>query len=128
MGLTSVGATKYAQATAAGRYRTDVAGTFNGPFDLTNSTSPYDPGANRWGDYTQTVVDPTDDMTMWTFSEYACTTNAWGVRAAQFKAPPPATPALASIPACGATTTITINGTSTNNSEFFDPGAEAGGP
>ncbi|HEY8687848.1 MAG TPA: fibronectin type III domain-containing protein [Chitinophagaceae bacterium] len=130
MGFTSAGPAKYAQAAAAGRYRTDPAASFQSPVDFTNTSSSYNPGANRWGDFTQTVVDPTDDMTMWTFSEYACYTNAWGVRAAQFKAPPPATPVLASTPACGTTTTITINGTSTNNSEFFDPGDDlaAGGP
>lgn len=128
MGFTSAGASKYAQASAAGRYRTDPAGSFQSPSDFTNTSSTYNPGASRWGDYTQTVVDPTDDMTMWTFSEYAPTTDAWGIRAAQFKAPPPATPSLASTPICGATTTVTINGTSTNNSEFFDPGADLGGP
>jgi hypothetical protein len=128
MGFTSAGPAQYAQASAAGRYRTDPAGNFQSPADFTNTTSTYNPGASRWGDYTQTVVDPTDDMTMWTFSEYVPTTNAWGVSAAQFKAPPPATPVLASTPACGTTTAITINGTSTSNSEFFDPGADAGGP
>ena len=128
MGFTSAGPTKYAQASAAGRYRTDPAGSFQAPVDFTTTTSSYNPGASRWGDYTQTVVDPNDDMTMWTFSEYAPTTNAWGVRAAQFKAPPPATPVLSATPACGSTTAITINGTSVNNSEFFDPGADAGGP
>ncbi|HEY8658159.1 MAG TPA: fibronectin type III domain-containing protein [Hanamia sp.] len=128
MGFTSAGAAKYAQAAAAGRYRTDAAGTFQAPADFTTTTSTYNPGASRWGDFTQTVVDPTDDMTMWTFSEYVPTTDAWGVRAAQFKAPPPATPVLATVPVCGTTTTVTINGTSTNNSEFFDPGADTGGP
>jgi hypothetical protein len=128
MGFTSAGPTKYAQASAAGRYRTDPAGSFQAPVDFTNTTSSYNPGASRWGDYTQTVVDPNDDMTMWTFSEYAPATNAWGVRAAQFKAPPPAIPVLSATPACGSTTAITINGTSSNNSEFFDPGADAGGP
>ncbi len=128
MGFTSAGPTQYAQASAAGRYRTDAAGTFQAPANFTNTTSSYSPGANRWGDFTQTVVDPEDDMTMWTFTEYAPTTNAWGVRAGQFKAPAPAAPTLASIPTCGATTTIIINGTSTNNTEFFDPGLDAGGP
>ena len=122
MGFTSAGPAKYAQAGAAGRYRTDPGGNIQAPIDLTTSTSTYNPGANRWGDYTQTVVDPSDDMTMWTFTEYAAATNAWGVRAVEFKAPPPATPVLATTPACGATTTVTINGTSTNLSEFFDPG------
>lgn len=123
MGFTSAGPAKYAQAAAAGRYRTDAPGAFQAPADFTTTSSTYNPGASRWGDFTQTVVDPVDDMTMWTFSEYVPTTNAWGVRAAQFKAPPPATPALASLPVCGATTTVTINGASTNNSEYFDPGA-----
>ena len=128
MGFTSAGASKYAQAAAAQRFRTDAPGTFQPAADFTNTSSTYNPGASRWGDYTQTVVDPTDDMTMWTFSEYVPTTDAWGVRAAQFIAPPPATPSLAAVPACGATTTVTINGASTNNSEFFDPGPDAGGP
>ncbi len=124
MGFTSAGAAKYAQAGAAGRFRTDAVATLQSPVDFTNTTSSYNPGANRWGDYTQTVVDPVDDMTMWTFSEYVPTTNAWGVRSAQFKAPPPATPSLATKP-CYGTTTVTINGTSTNNSEFLDPGSDA---
>ena len=130
MGFTSAGPAKYAQAAAAGRYRTDPAGNFQYAVDFTATGSSYNPGANRWGDYTQTGVDPTDDMTMWTFSEYACTTNAWGVRAAQFKAPPPATPVLSATPACGTTTHITINGSApaNTNAEFFDPGADVGGP
>ncbi len=122
MGFTSAGASKYAQAATAQRFRTDAPATFHSANDFTNTTSTYNPGANRWGDYTQTVVDPTDDMTMWTFSEYVPVNNAWGVRAAQFLAPPPPTPSLSAVPACGAITNIAITGTSTNNSEFFDPG------
>ncbi len=122
MGFTAAGPAKYCQAAVAGRYRTDAIATFNAPADFTTTGSAYNAGANRWGDYTQTVVDPADDMTMWTFSQYAPTTSAWGVRAGQFKAPPPATPSLSAVPACGIST-VTINGTSTNNSEFFDPGA-----
>lgn len=127
MGFTSVGATKYAQAGVAGRYRTNASGTFNAPVDITNTTSTYNAASSRWGDFTQTVVDPSDDMTMWTFTEYAPTADSWGVRAAQLKAPPPPTPILTSTPSCGAAT-ITINGISTNNSEFFDPGNDVGGP
>lgn len=122
MGFTSAGASKYAQAAAAQRFRTDPFGTFRPAADFTTTTSTYNPGANRWGDFTQTVVDPTDDMTMWTFSEYVPVTDAWGVRAAQFMAPPPPTPVLSATPTCGTTTGITITATSTNNSEFFDPG------
>ncbi|MDQ6814555.1 MAG: T9SS type A sorting domain-containing protein [Bacteroidota bacterium] len=125
MGFTSAGAAKYAQAGVAGRYRSDAVATLQSPVDLTNTTSTYNPGANRWGDYTQTVVDPTDDMTMWTFTEYVATKDAWGVRAAQLKAPAPATPSIdANTPVGCGTTHVIINGTSTNNSEFFDPGAD----
>jgi hypothetical protein len=33
---------------------------------------------NRWGDFSATVVDPTDDLTFWTLQEYAQTDNQWG--------------------------------------------------
>lgn len=122
LGFTASGPAKYAQASATGRFRTDSAGTLKVPIDFTNTTSSYHTATYRWGDFTQTVVDPSDNMTMWTFSEYAPAANAWGVRAAQYKAPAPATPSIAHLNAC-ATGLITINGTSTNNSEFFDPGA-----
>jgi hypothetical protein len=62
-------------------------------------------------------------MTMWTFQQYAQGLNNWGTRAIQIKAPPPpAVFTLTPAPSCG-TNTITIDGTSVNNSEFFDPGA-----
>ena len=36
-------------------------------------------GQNRWGDYSATVVDPSDDLTFWTLQEYAATPiNTWG--------------------------------------------------
>lgn len=127
IGFTSAGPAKYAQAGVSGRYRTDIAGAFHAAKDFTTSTSSYNPWVDRWGDFTQTVVDPNDDMTMWTFTQYTAATNSWGVRAAQLKAPPPATPKLASTPLCGSST-VTINGTSSNNSGFFDPGSDAGGP
>ena len=125
MGFTSAGPAKYCQAASATRFRTDAPATFNLPGDFTTTSSTYNPGASRWGDYTQTVVDPEDDMTLWTFSEYAPTTNAWGVRAAQFKAPPPAAPSIdgSTPPVCG-TWHVIINGASTNNSEFFEPGPD----
>lgn len=125
MGITTTGSNKYATASAAGRYRTDAAGTFQSSIDLTTATSTwsYSGSANRWGDYSQVSVDPSDDQTMWVFSQYCNTGNAWGVRAAQLVAPPPPTTfTLSPAPSCG-THTITMNGTSLNNSEFFDPGA-----
>ena len=127
MGFSSSGRKKFPQASVAGRYRTDPSGFFQAPVDLTNDSSRYNPGASRWGDYTQTVVDPLDNMTMWTFTQYADTINSWGVRAAQLIAPPPSTPKLDTIPVCN-TSKITISGIAVNNSEFFDPGDDPNGP
>jgi hypothetical protein len=123
IGFSTTSSTKYPTSSVAGRYRTDASGTMQAYIDLTATTSSYNPGANRWGDYTQASVDPSDDQTIWVFTEYAPTTNAWGVRASQLVAPPPPTSfTLTPTPSCG-TSTITMNGTSVNNSEFFDPGA-----
>ncbi|MEI8087584.1 MAG: T9SS type A sorting domain-containing protein [Paludibacter sp.] len=117
----------------AGRYRTTALGTLVDTVMATIATDNYNPinggsFVNRWGDYSQVTIDPNDNMTFWAFQEYCNSTNSYGVRAIQIKAPPPATPSLATVPGCGASVAVTINGTSTNNSEFFDPGADAGGP
>lgn len=43
-------------------------------------------GANRWGDYSATVVDPSDDLTFWTLQEYAETPiNTWGTWWGKFR-------------------------------------------
>jgi hypothetical protein len=83
-------------------------------------------GARRWGDYSFVSLDPNDDMTMWGVHGFSDATNSYGVRVAQIKAPPPATPTSAnpSTIFLGAPSTlITITGTSVNGSGFFDPGA-----
>ena len=35
-------------------------------------------GRNRWGDYSLSTLDPSDQLTMWTIQEYAEATNIWG--------------------------------------------------
>ena len=122
----------FAGVVAAGRFRSDVLGNTQSPTLAQSSSTLYNvqtPGPQRWGDYSQVVVDPTDDMTMWTFQEYCNATDSWGVRAIQLKAPPPATPNCSS-PAqvTLATQNVTIAGTSVAGSEFFDPGPDTGGP
>jgi Secretion system C-terminal sorting domain len=130
---------QFIDVAVAGRYNTDALGTTQPPILATASTTVYappgDPGpGRRWGDYSQTVVDPSNNMTMWTFQTYTTNTNTWGLRATQLAAPPPATPNPPGTVACGnnvgpnRVSTVTITGTSTNNSGFYDPGADAGGP
>src|SRR5207244_1186932 len=72
------------------------------------------------------VVDPEDDQTLWTFQEYTEAVNSWGVRVMKLIAPPPATPASASPSSIArgvASTDVTITGTASAGSAFFDPGA-----
>ncbi len=49
-------------------------------------------GTTRWGDYSNIVVDPSDDMTFWYGTEYYETTIAWQwvTRIGSFQASPPA--------------------------------------
>src|SRR5262249_44949708 len=90
-----------------------------------NPSDTSNPSFYRWGDLSNSVVDPTDNMTMWTFQEYTNAANSWGIRVTQLKAPPPATPSVASpasVPA-GATTSVTITGLSPAGQGFYDPGS-----
>ncbi len=128
LGCSYAGANDYASIAVAGRLSTDVLGTTQSPTNAVVSNSAYnDPftGTQRWGDYTQTVVDPTDDMTMWSFQEYVDTTNSWALRVIKLIAPAPATPSSVS-PSTLSTgvsnVNLTLTGTSTSGTGFFDPG------
>lgn len=60
---------------------TDPAGTTRIPYNFKLGEDFYfrdfGSGRNRWGDYSSTLVDPTDDLTMWTMQQYA-ETNIYG--------------------------------------------------
>lgn len=134
LGCSSAGLIYRPEAQVAGRYRTDASGTTQSPTLAQSSSTVYGVQSGttqRWGDYSQTVVDPNDDMTMWTFQEYCDATNSWSVRAIQLIAPPPASPSasnITNIQTGQASVNIVITGTSVSNSEFFDPGNDVGGP
>jgi hypothetical protein len=129
---------EYLNVFAAGRYLGDELGKTKPPVKVTNTTAMYAPYVfdrfgnrvyiGRWGDYSQTVVDPLDDQTLWTFQEYANVDDSYGVRVVQFKAPPPATPAAVGTVSNKTDTTIILEGESVDNSGFFDPGKDVGGP
>jgi Secretion system C-terminal sorting domain len=136
LAASAAGATARCNIVIAGRYRTSIAGDLEDSVYATATGSDYNPFngptfVNRWGDYAQVVIDPQDNMTMWAFHQYTNTTNSYGVRAIQLKAPaPPASSVVTGAPAtfCGSSVALTITGTSVNNTEFFDPGADVGGP
>lgn len=140
IGTSIAGVGRLAGIAIAQRFQSDPPGAMGSPVIAQPGLDAYnitvtDP--QRWGDYSQTVVDPNDNMTFWTFQEYANTRNAaapdgnWAVRAIQVLARPPATPsaaAPATVPVGRASVEVRITGTSTDNSGFFDPGPDTGGP
>jgi hypothetical protein len=133
-------------SSAAGNGRfAEVAGTAHLASDPTGTTEPFQiiqssssaygdtdtPDPSRWGDYSQTAVDPNDNQTFWTFQEYAVGSADWGVRVIKLLAPPPATPSLSTPDHIGlglANVLVTITGAQANGSGFFDPGPDTGGP
>lgn len=134
LGSSTARSTDYAGIAIAGRFSSDPVGTIQ-PFMLAQaglgSYTLVFSGINRWGDYSQTVVDPNDDMTMWTFQEYANATNSWAVRVIKLIAPPPAMISDAcpsGVPPGQASVNVLIRGTSVLGSGFFDPGSDVGGP
>ncbi len=71
----------------------------------------------RWGDYSYTVVDPRDMMSMWSFQEYCNANNSWQVRGIKVLAPAPTITSFApSSLIQGQTSNVTITGTG-----IFDP-------
>jgi hypothetical protein len=130
----TAGTGRFAEIAASGRLASDPLGATEAFDIIQTSSSTYNLGGGtvkRWGDYSQTVVDPDDNMTFWTFQEYANVTNSWGVRVIQLKAPPPATPSSASpnnLSLGQASVSVQVTGTSSNGSGFFDPGPDTGGP
>jgi hypothetical protein len=133
LGSSTAGIGRYAEIVTAGRLVSDPLGTTQSFTLAQTSSTPYDitvTDPQRWGDYSQTVVDPNDNMTVWTFQEYCNAANSWGVRVLQLLAPPPANP-TSCVPGqvqSQQTVNVVVNGTSVNGSGFFDPGADVGGP
>ncbi len=42
-------------------------------------------GNNLWGEYSATVVDPSDSSTFWTFQEFASASDRWSVQVSQIQ-------------------------------------------
>ena len=84
IGFSGSGPTQFISSMAA--YGSTTAGntTFQAPVVLAAGTATYDvtfgSGRNRWGDYSSTVVDPTDSNKFWTFQERVSALNTWGVQ------------------------------------------------
>jgi hypothetical protein len=73
----------YIGAYAAVRGSSDPDNTTRGTILLKSGHGPYyktfSGSRNRWGDFSATCTDPSDDTTFWTLQEYAATPdNTWG--------------------------------------------------
>ena len=128
MGISYAGTANRAGVAAVGRLRTAALGTTQTPDLVQVSSSAYNAqsgNGQRWGDYSRTAVDPADDMTCWTFQEWCNANNSWAVRVVQLRAPLPATPSSVSSTVIQgqSNVNVTVTGTSTAGTEFFDPGA-----
>jgi uncharacterized repeat protein (TIGR01451 family) len=86
IGYSRFSAKQYAGSDYSFRYGSDPANTLQSDLVFKAGLSPYfvtyGTGRNRWGDYSATVVDPTNDTDLWTIQEYAASPSGaddlWG--------------------------------------------------
>ena len=134
-GFTLVGADDYASVGTDGRLLTDSIGTTQGVQLATVGLAAYNNtfdngqlmgGVRRWGNFSNTQVDPDDNMTFWTIQECTEADGTWATRVVRLQAPPPATPSSVSpstIAPGQASVLINVAGQQISGSGFYDPGS-----
>jgi hypothetical protein len=132
LGFSVAGANERINAGTVGRLANDAPGTMRTPLLYTASSTAYNPsgdpggtGGRRWGDFSYTSLDPSDDMTMWTIQEFCNATDSYGVQVVRLLAPGPAIPSSCSPPGIAtgtANANILVTGTTNGDTGFFDPG------
>ncbi len=127
VGYSRFSAAQYASANYAFRAASDPPNTLRTDTVLKAGEAPYyktfGGGYNRWGDYSNTVVDPVNDLDMWTIQEYAAIPSGgydrWGTWWGRIVPPPSptatntATPTPTYTPTSTPTTTRTPTSTRT---------------
>ena len=91
LGCSVSGPQDYVNAISAARFSNTPLGKMHLPknytFSGTSYNPPADPGSRRrgrrWGDYSYTTVDASNDKTLWTIQEYCNDINSWAVRVAK---------------------------------------------
>jgi hypothetical protein len=77
LGCSHSDSTVYVEAVVTGRQSGSTAGTMDPVMVIKTGEDSYEKdfgsGSIRWGDYSATVVDPTDNTTFWSIQEYAVT-------------------------------------------------------
>ena len=89
IGFSGSGDSQFVSSYAAVGTTTGGATTFNTPMVLQTGMADYEIldgiSRNRWGDYSATVVDPTDSTRFWTFQEVTTATDTWGVQITELR-------------------------------------------
>jgi hypothetical protein len=109
LGFSDFESDDFVDAAYAFRYGTDPPNTIRSPVTLKDGEGPYSKtrgGAlNRWGDYSGTQVDPSDDLSLWTVQEYARIpvghgdgSGRWGTWWGRIGGGPPLAPADCVVP------------------------------
>jgi hypothetical protein len=85
VGFTGSSSSQYAASYVTGRKSSDASGQTGPVLQIKAGEGGYSDGGNpsRWGDYSLTTVDPTNDLDFWTIQEYARAGNIWGTWIAQ---------------------------------------------
>ncbi|MEK7793741.1 MAG: Ig-like domain-containing protein, partial [Candidatus Hydrogenedentota bacterium] len=79
LGFSGSSASTFISAMFAYRGPTTPVNTMEAPAVIKAGEGAWTQATRRWGDYTMTVTDPSDGLTMWTLQEYAKTGGGnWG--------------------------------------------------
>jgi uncharacterized repeat protein (TIGR01451 family) len=88
IGYSRFSASQYASANYSFRLSGEPANTLQSDAVLKAGEGPYyktfSGTRNRWGDYSSTVVDPANDLDMWTIQEYAATPVGTGANSGRW--------------------------------------------
>jgi hypothetical protein len=116
LGFTGSSTGQFAACYVSGRLSTDPPNDTATPQLLKAGEQHYSDGGNpsRWGDYSLTSIDPTDDTTFWTIQEYARIGNTWGTWIGELQysggCPPPTVYCTAKVNSLFCVPAIAFNG------------------
>jgi len=83
IGFTGTDTNQFASSMAVVGATAGGVTTFGAPLVLRPGTANYNVtfgGTNRWGDYSNTVIDPIDANRFWTFQEFVPQQDVWGIQ------------------------------------------------
>lgn len=100
IGYSSFSSSQYASGEYSYRSANDPLNTMQSSYQYIAGQAPYykthTGSTNRWGDYSATVVDPSNDIDFWTIQEYAAqpvsNIDRWGTYWANVQCPVPSAP------------------------------------